>query len=140
MKRFDGRAAFVTGAAHGIGRATAVRLAREGASVTVADLDVQTAVQVADEVTRLGGSAFAVECDVTVRASVDAGLAASIERFGRLDVLVNTAGGDRPEPPFQEADDDLWRRLVDLISCSARCAASGRRCHTCWSRRSEATL
>ena len=122
VQRFEGRVAFVSGAAHGIGRAVAVRLAREGASVTVADLDVQAAERTADEVTGFGGSAFAVGCDVTDRASVDASIAASIERFGRLDVLVNTAGGDTPEPPFPKADDDLWQRQLDLnLSGVVRC-------------------
>jgi meso-butanediol dehydrogenase/(S,S)-butanediol dehydrogenase/diacetyl reductase len=122
MQRFDGRVAFVTGAAHGIGRAIAVRLAREGAAVAVADLDAETAEWVADEVRGFGGSAFAVGCDVTERASVDEGVAASVQRFGRLDVLVNTAGGDTPEPPFPEADDDLWQRQLDLnLSGVMRC-------------------
>jgi NAD(P)-dependent dehydrogenase (short-subunit alcohol dehydrogenase family) len=106
--------AFVTGAAHGIGRAVTVRLAREGASVTVADLDVQTARRTANEVMDSGGLAFSLACDVTDRASVEAALAASSDRFGRLDVLVNTAGGDTTEPPFPEGDDDLWRRQLDL--------------------------
>jgi NAD(P)-dependent dehydrogenase (short-subunit alcohol dehydrogenase family) len=122
VQRFEGRVAFVTGAAHGIGRAVAIRLAREGASVTLADLDVQAAERTADEVTGFGGSAFAVGCDVTDRASVDASIDASIERFGRLDVLVNTAGGDTPEPPFPEVDDDLWQRQLDLnLSGVVRC-------------------
>lgn len=122
MQRFEGRVAFITGAAHGIGRAVAVRLAREGASVTIADVDVPAAEQTAVEVTRSGGTAFAVGCDVTDRASVDAGIAACSERFGRLDVLVNTAGGDTPEPPFPEANDDLWQRQLDLnLSGVVRC-------------------
>ncbi|MDQ3779243.1 MAG: glucose 1-dehydrogenase [Chloroflexota bacterium] len=122
MERFDGRVVYVTGAAHGIGRTIAIRLGREGASVTVADLDIQAAERVTDEVTDSGGSAFAVRCDVTDRTSVDAGIAASIERFGQLDVLVNAAGGDAPEPPFAEADDDLWQRLLDLnLTSTMRC-------------------
>lgn len=114
MKRFEGRVAFVTGAAHGIGRATALRLAQEGAAVVIADLDLETAERVSGEVTSSGGEALAVGCDVTKRESVDAGVAAGIARFGRIDVLVNTAGGDLPEPPFPEVDDDLWQRLLDL--------------------------
>src|SRR6478735_6111033 len=99
MRRFDGRAAFITGGAHGIGRATALRLAREGAAVTIADIDLKPANEVAAAVEAAGASACAVACDVMDRASVDAGVAACIERFGRLDVLVTTAGGDSLAPP-----------------------------------------
>ena len=114
MKRFDGRSAFVSGAAHGIGRSIAIRLAGEGASVAVTDLDLETSGRVAAEIAGSGGVAFAVACDVTDRASVDAAVAASVARFGRLDVLVNTAGGDSAQPAFPEADDDLWQRTIDL--------------------------
>lgn len=102
MKRFDGRAA------HGIGRATAVRLAREGAMVTLADVDVDQSRLVAGEIAAAGGSAWAVDCDVRQTVSVDAAIAASVARFGRLDVLVTTAGGDAPEPRFEETDDAAW--------------------------------
>ena len=122
MHRFEGRVAFVTGAAHGIGRAVVFRLAREGASVTIADLDVPAAERTADAVKGCGGSALVVGCDVTDRASVDAAIAASGERFGRLDVLVTSAGGDTPEPPFPEAGDDLWQQQLDLnLSGVVRC-------------------
>jgi len=122
MNRFEGRVAFVTGGGHGIGRATALRLAREGAAVTVADLDVPAAERVASEVMDAGGSAFAVRCDVTERAAVDASVGESVARFGRLDVLVNTAGGDTPAPPFAEASDEVWERQLDLnLIGVARC-------------------
>jgi NAD(P)-dependent dehydrogenase (short-subunit alcohol dehydrogenase family) len=122
LRRFESRAAFVTGAAHGIGRAIALRLVDEGASVTIADLDGESADRVAQEAAGLGGAALALRCDVADRVSVDESIAAHIERFGRLDALVNTAGGDVPNPPFQETDEDLWNRLVDLNLTSAmRC-------------------
>lgn len=122
MQRFEGRVAFVTGGGHGIGRATVVRLAREGAAVAVADIDLDAAERVAHEVIGFGGAATAVPCDVTDRSSVDAGIAASVERFGGLDVLVNTAGGDRPNPPFHEADDEMWERLIDFnLTSVMRC-------------------
>jgi NAD(P)-dependent dehydrogenase (short-subunit alcohol dehydrogenase family) len=111
MRRFDGKAVFITGAAHGIGRATAIRLAQEGARVALADVDLETAQTAAEAI---GDVAWAVPCDVRQGDSVDAAIAASVERFGRLDVLVATAGGDTPEPPFAETDDALWQRLVDF--------------------------
>lgn len=114
MNRFEGRVAFVTGAAHGIGRAVALRLAEEGAAVTIADLDVGAAERVAAEVTHAGGVALTVKCDVTQRASVDASIGESTGRFGRLDVLVNAAGGDSAEPPFEDSPDEVWLRKVDL--------------------------
>jgi NAD(P)-dependent dehydrogenase (short-subunit alcohol dehydrogenase family) len=89
-------------------------LAQEGASVAVADLDIETGEQVAHEVTGAGGKAIALPCDVTQRASVDAGITEAVERFGHLDVLVNTAGGDYPEPSFEETSDEIWERKIDL--------------------------
>lgn len=122
MRRFEGRAAFITGAAHGIGRATAVRLAREGAMVTLADVDLASAQAAADEIERAGGAALAIHCDVRNTDSVDAAIAASVERFGRLDVLVSSAGGDTPEPPFEEIDDELWHRQIDFnLTSVMRC-------------------
>lgn len=122
MRRFAGRAAFITGGAHGIGRATARRLVSEGAAVTIADVDVATASEVAAGVAAAGGEAIAVTCDVTDRASVEASIAESVAHFGRLDVLVATAGGDSLLKPDGETEDDLWRRLLDFnLTSVMRC-------------------
>jgi NAD(P)-dependent dehydrogenase (short-subunit alcohol dehydrogenase family) len=114
MNRFKNRAAFVTGGGHGIGRAIALRLAQEGASIIVADIDQPAAESVADEVRHDDGNAITLLCDVTQRSSVDAAIAGAVERFGHLDILVNTAGGDYAEPPFEETSDDVWHRKIDL--------------------------
>lgn len=114
MGRLQGRVAFVTGAAHGIGRATALRLAREGAAVAVADRDVAAAEGTAAEIVAGGGAALAVPCDVTDTASVDAAVAAAVARFGRLDILANVAGGDVEEPVFHEQADGIWARMFEL--------------------------
>jgi meso-butanediol dehydrogenase / (S,S)-butanediol dehydrogenase / diacetyl reductase len=125
MNRFDGRAAFVTGGAHGIGRATVHRLAQEGAAVTVADIDDEAAHRVAGEVTAEGREALAIHCDVTDPELVDAAITASVERFGHLDALVHTAGGDTGEPPFHDAPDDLWHRMIDFnLTGAVRCIRS----------------
>ena len=114
MNRLHERVAFVTGAAHGIGRATAIRLANEGAAVAIADLDLQAAQRVAREIAANGGAAIAIACDVTDTPAVDAAIAAAVKRFGRLDILANVAGADIEEPPFAEQTDEIWRRMHDV--------------------------
>ena len=113
--RFHGKVAYVTGGGHGIGRAIALRLANEGAAVAVSDLDAPAAQAVAGEIAAAGGTAFATTCDVTSRDAVDASFAAALARFGRLDILVNTAGGDWDEPAaFEDIPDELWQRKLDV--------------------------
>lgn len=112
--RFDQRAIYVTGAGHGIGRATALRLVAEGGSVAVSDIDAAAAEAVAAEIVAGGGTAFATTCDVTSRAAVDASIADAVSRLGKLDVLVNTAGGDWHEPALGEIPDELFERKVDV--------------------------
>lgn len=113
--RFGNKVAYVTGGGHGIGRAICLRLAGEGASVVVSDLDGEAARGVADEVGRAGGTALASTCDVTDRDWVDASFREALKRFGQLNVLVNTAGGDWDEPrPFEDIPDEIWLRKLDV--------------------------
>ena len=100
--RLEGRTAFVTGGAGGIGGATVRRLAAEGATVAVGDLDLDGARAVAGEV-----SGFATELDVTDTASVRAAIAAAVAAIGPIDVLVNNAGTDR-FAFFIHTDEELW--------------------------------
>jgi 7-alpha-hydroxysteroid dehydrogenase len=102
--RLDGRAALVTGAGRGIGRGIAVAFAEAGADVvcaarTQADLEVT-----AEMVRARGRRAAAVPCDVTKTADLERAVAASLEAFGRLDVLVNNAGGTPPRPALQTSE------------------------------------
>lgn len=117
-RRFDGSVVLITGAAHGIGRACAVRLAAEGARVVVADLDEQAAVEVAEGLD--GQNHRGVALDVTQPDSVDQAIRAAATRG--LDVLVNVAGGDTQHGSFEDTDDDVWRRMLELnLIGLARC-------------------
>jgi 3-oxoacyl-[acyl-carrier protein] reductase len=105
--RFDGKTALVTGAAKGIGAATAARFASEGAKVVVADFDEAAAQETAE---RIGGRAVA--CDVTQRDQVEAAVAAAVDFGGSLDVVVPCAGIIRDNMLFKLTDDD-WDAVID---------------------------
>jgi meso-butanediol dehydrogenase/(S,S)-butanediol dehydrogenase/diacetyl reductase len=92
MQRFTGKVAFVTGAASGIGQATALRLAEEGADVACFDVDNAGLAGTAERVTALGRQAQVFECDVSSEDSVAAAVKAAMEKFGKVDVLCNIAG------------------------------------------------
>ena len=105
--RFEGKTALVTGGAKGIGAATATLLAREGATVVVADFDEAVAQETA---TSIGG--HAVRCDVTKREDVDAAVEAAVSHGGSLDILVTCAGIIRDNMLFKMSDED-WDAVID---------------------------
>jgi NAD(P)-dependent dehydrogenase (short-subunit alcohol dehydrogenase family) len=111
MTRFASRVAFVSGATSGIGRATALAFAREGAEVVVADIDVDGVRATARLIEQTGGQALALSCDVTRGEDITAALDATVERFGRLDIAFNNAGIEQPVKPAHEITDDEWDRL-----------------------------
>lgn len=108
--RLDGRAALVTGAAQGLGRAIAGLLAERGARVVIADLDEDAAQSAAQEI---GGEARGLRCDVREAGDVQAAVAATTEAFGGLDLLVNNAGVETVAP-LVEQDDDGFRALLEV--------------------------
>ena len=105
-----GRVVAITGAARGIGRATAVALVGEGATVAIGDIDLDVAERTAEEI---GPGAAAFALDVTDRGIVRAFLARVEARFGAVDALVNNAG-IMPLGPFVEEDDATARRMIDI--------------------------
>lgn len=103
--RLAGRAAIVTGAADGVGRGIARRFAAEGAAVLVADVDETAGKAAAEELRQAGAEAFFFRCDVTDRANVEAMVAASVERNGAVDILVNNAYRGNPLTRVEKMDD-----------------------------------
>jgi NAD(P)-dependent dehydrogenase (short-subunit alcohol dehydrogenase family) len=114
-EQFAGKVAFVTGAGSGIGRAAALAFAREGASVVVADVSEPGSQKTVRLVEELGGQAIAVRCDVTRSDDIKAGLAKTIETFGRLDFAFNNAGIEpKNAAPTADYDEDEWDRIIDI--------------------------
>ena len=93
MKMFEGRTALVTGAGKNIGREIALGFAKNGANVIVCDLNAENAAAVVQEIEALGVGAMAIVCDVRERERIFSGVNAAVERFGKIDYLVNNAGG-----------------------------------------------
>ena len=112
--RMQGKTAFVTGGGSGIGRATALLLAAEGARVALADIDANTAEASAALVRAAGGEALAIGCDVTRGSDVAAAIAQTVATFGRLDAAVNNAGIEGAITPITELDESAWARTIDI--------------------------
>ena len=108
----SGRGAFVTGAGSGIGRATAIRLASEGAPVAIVDVDLVAAEATAKTIEQAGGTAAAFDADVRVRAQVEAARDGALAAFGALRYLVNNAGLVRMST-LDELSEDEWDLVLD---------------------------
>jgi len=113
--KFDGKVAFVTGGASGIGRATALALAQAGARVAVADVGEQANQETARLIEQNGGRALAVRCDVTRGEDIKAALEKTVATFGRLDFAFNNAGIEQKKPaPTADYDEQEWNRIIDI--------------------------
>jgi 3-oxoacyl-[acyl-carrier protein] reductase len=105
------RVVAITGAASGIGETSAWRFAAQGSRLALLDLDLRRAEALAGG---LGTEAFPVEVDVTSRGAAEAAVASVLERFGRIDVLVNCAGGYHAVLGVEQTDEEEWDRIIEL--------------------------
>jgi 3-hydroxybutyrate dehydrogenase len=113
MARLEGKVAFVTGAASGIGKEIAREYAREGAAIAIADLDKQAADAAAAEIAKAGSKAIGVTADVTDEAQVDAAVQATIKAFGTIDILVSNAGIQIVHP-VEEFSFAEWKKMLAI--------------------------
>lgn len=112
--RQEGRAAVVTGAGSGLGRAISLRLAAEGGRVLVLDVDAAAARDTVTMITQAGGTGVWQVADVRDRAAVDAAVAVGLEAFGAIHVLVSNAGVFGISVPFLDIADDDWKRVMGV--------------------------
>lgn len=109
-----GQVAIITGGGRGIGRAIAIAYAEAGANVCVTARTASEIDQVAAEIKQSSGRAIAVTCDVSDRASVESMIEKAVGEFGRLDILMNNAGGGLERTLVGEDDPDVWQSVVEI--------------------------
>lgn len=114
MGLLDGKVAFVTGAASGLGEAIARRFAQEGAAVAIADIQTERGEQIRDEIIASGGQAVFGYCDVTLPDSVRQAVEATVERFGKLDTVCANAGINGMMAPVDDLQPEEWDRTMNI--------------------------
>lgn len=113
--RFQNKVAFITGGGSGIGKAIALRMAREGAKVAALDLDRENVEKATEAIRSAGGIAVSITADVTKHAEVQKAVAGVLAEFGKIDILVNCAGGGWKTPSdFKDLPEGSWQWVLDL--------------------------
>ena len=114
MENFDDKVAIVTGASRGIGEATARAFVSAHARVVLAARSMDHIQRIAEDIGRDGGQAIAVQCDVSDYGNVKSAVDRAVEKFGRLDFLVNNAGAIDPVARLADSDPETWARVADI--------------------------
>jgi NAD(P)-dependent dehydrogenase (short-subunit alcohol dehydrogenase family) len=114
IHRFAGKVAFITGAASGIGRATAIAFAAEGARVAILDRTEDALSETADAVRKAGAEALVIACDVSQPDQIEAAVGRVVETFGQLDIAFNNAGVENKAAPVHEIELAEWDRILDI--------------------------
>lgn len=114
MSLLEGKVAFITGGASGIGKGTALRFVAEGAKVALADMQAEEGEQVQKEIKKAGGESAFLLCDVSDPESVQKAIEATVERFGRLDIVFANAGINGVWAPLEELLPGEWDKTLDI--------------------------
>jgi 3-oxoacyl-[acyl-carrier protein] reductase len=114
MGKLDGKVAFITGAASGLGKAQATLFVKEGAKVVLADLNFDGVKNLADELSETGENVLPVKVNVTDRNSVQEAVKLSVEKFNGIDILSNTAGAFDGFKNLLDTNDELWGKVVNI--------------------------
>ena len=113
-RRFEGKVALITGGGAGLGRATAIRLCKEGAAISVADIIPERVHKVREEIESLGGRALGVECDVTRETDCKSMVDQTVNEFGRLDVLFTSAGIHGGGGTVVDTPVEIWDQVIGI--------------------------
>lgn len=113
-QRFDGKTVFITGAAGGIGRATAIAFAAEGARVVITDQSEATLQETAEHIKAAGAEVLAMTCDVSKPEEVRVAVAHAVNAFGRIDCAFNNAGVENKATPLAEIEIEEWDRILGI--------------------------
>jgi NAD(P)-dependent dehydrogenase (short-subunit alcohol dehydrogenase family) len=114
MDDMEGKVALVTGGSAGIGRATAVAFAQNGAKVVISDIDDEAGEEALELISAVGGQAIYVRADVAQASDVEALIGHTVERFGRLDYAFNNAGIEGVNAPTADCTDENWDRVIGI--------------------------